>query len=402
MTKVRELSNWIDGFLEFTEKKNAPEHFRRWCAYAAIGGVAERRVWTWIMDFQCFPSLYILLMARPGIGKSTLIKVVEKLWAKCPKVRVGPSGMTKAALLDHITEEAHELFYNGSSYRYFPLCLASDEFGILLPEHNLEILNVFNKLYDADEGMSDRTRKDGLLVAEKPFLVLLAGTQPDYLGKILPPEAFGMGFTSRIIMVHSTEWEREKQKLFRRLEHPEILEGKLIHDLKMMQKVVGEFVPSKEGEEWIEDWWFNKEPQERPTHHLLDSYKERRAPNLVKLSMIASLAESDELVIERRHFEDAHRLLRHAENYMPRVFQEMTTSPDKRHILELHNWAFKASEKTTDGLISEEELMRQISSRVDAHRAKYFLNILIDSGRVKLAGPNNPGFRKFKPVEVIE
>lgn len=402
MTEVRELSNWIDGFVEFTAKKNAPEHFRRWCAYAAIAGAMERRVWTWIMDFQCFPSLYILLLARPGIGKSTLIKVVEDLWAKTPGVRVGPAGMTKAALLDHIVDEHRELLYNGSSYRYYPLCLASDEFGILLPDHNVELLNVFNKLYDADEGFSDRTRKDGLLVAEKPFLVLLAGTQPDYLGDLIPPQAFGMGFTSRIIMVHSTEWERKKDKLFRRTMNPEVLQGKLIHDLKMMRKLVGEFTPSKEGEEWIEDWWFNKEPKEAPTHHLLSSYKERRAPNLVKLSMCASLAESNELIIERHHFEEAHALLRHAEEYMPRIFQEMTTSPDKRHVLELHNWVFKAGERSADGLVSETDLMRQISARVDAHRAKHFLNILIESGRIKVVGPNNPGYRKFKAVEVIE
>ena len=32
---------------------------------------------------------------------------------------------------------------------------------------------------------------------------MLAGTQPDYLNSFLPPEAWGMGFTSRLIMIYA-------------------------------------------------------------------------------------------------------------------------------------------------------------------------------------------------------
>ncbi|MHA2214231.1 MAG: DUF3987 domain-containing protein [Candidatus Thorarchaeota archaeon] len=135
---------------------------------------------------------------------------------------MGPSGLTKAALIDHINDECkHEVFYNGKSTGYYPLCLASDEFGILLPDHNTDILNIFNSLYDC-KSLSDRTRKDGLKAVEKPFLTLLAGTQPSYLGLILPPTAFEMGFMSRVIMVHAREEEQTETTVFGHKEPPEL------------------------------------------------------------------------------------------------------------------------------------------------------------------------------------
>lgn len=395
---VRAVPDWINGFMEYTDKLRSPEHYRLWTAHSILGGLMERRIWSWQAGFQCYPNLFILLIAKPGIGKSVSINEAEKLWAECRKVNIGPSGMTKAALIDELNESGHDMIYNGYQYRYYPICLASDEFGILLPEHNLELLNLFNTLYDGKDGFSDRTRKDGKKVVEKPILNLIAGTQPDYLGIILPPTAFGMGFMSRVIMIYATK-QKKKRKLFKKDFKPEELRGKLLHDMRIIQKIVGEMELSEEAEEFFEDWYADSD-FDAPNHPMLENYNERRSPTLQKLSMIRSMSRDNELIIEVDDVKNALEMLRAAESQMEEVFKEMTSSGDKKYIIDIHRYCFRYCSDNPDGVISEEKLMGYINGKVDVHRSRYFIEALINGGRIKVKGANNVGYRNFIPVEV--
>jgi hypothetical protein len=361
------------------------DQYRRWTAYGIISGVLERRVWVYATGFRCFPNLFVLLVAPPGIGKSIAVELSEKLWLACRGVNVGPSGLTKAALIDHINDECkHEVFYNGKSTGYYPLCLASDEFGILLPDHNTDILNIFNSLYDC-KSLSDRTRKDGLKAVEKPFLTLLAGTQPSYLGLILPPTAFEMGFMSRVIMVHAREEEQTETTVFGHKEPPELLKDKLVHDLKTMQKLIGEMDTAPDAMEWMEDWYKDRRIH-APSHPMLTHYCKRRHASLMKMAMIHSIARNNDLLIELEDFESAWATLSAAEEGMPEIFKEMTSSPDKRVIEEIHRWCFRYLIANKTDCVPEAKVMNYIQGKADVHRAKYFLSSLTDSGRLRVKG----------------
>ena len=80
----RKLPNWVDGFYEHTLNLPTPNLFRKWSAIAAIAGVLERKAWVHTLGSNLYPSLYTVLVAPPGVGKTILTSRVEQLWGLLP------------------------------------------------------------------------------------------------------------------------------------------------------------------------------------------------------------------------------------------------------------------------------------------------------------------------------
>lgn len=398
MTAIRELPDWIDTFLEYTDQVPSPEHFRRWAAYSAIAGVVERRVWSILRGKFCYPNLYVLLVARPGIGKTVAIDEVIDLWTHCGKIRLAPSGMTKAALIDHINEKHSNLMINGTPQMYHPLCIAAGEFGVLLPDHNIDFLNVLNDMWDCRTLFEDRTRKDGHKIVERPYINMIAGTQPAYLKLILPDVAFNMGFTARIIMVHAAFGV--EQDMFAPFIAKEYLKDKLVADLKIMQNQIGVLEPSAEAREFISGWYWQRE-EDAPEHSLLTSYNVRRPQQIQKLAMISSISRDGEGVIEKQDYERALKMLLEAEKDMPQIFKEMASSEDTKELEEIMRWCFEYVEETGQQTVHETDLNNYINGRVPVHRIDFFLKALISSGKLEVVGVALPGQRQFRPIKIV-
>ena len=103
--RVRILDNWVDSFLEYTSMIPSPELFRRWAAYSAIAGALERRTWIQSSGKILFPNTIILLVSKPGVGKSNAIDEIVKLLVGVGNLNISPDGMTKAALIDQLLEK---------------------------------------------------------------------------------------------------------------------------------------------------------------------------------------------------------------------------------------------------------------------------------------------------------
>jgi hypothetical protein len=84
---------------------------------------------------------------------------------------------------------------------------------------------------------------------------------------------------------------------------------------------------------------------------------------------------------------------------MPEIFKEMTSSPDKRVIEEIHRWCFRYLIANKTDCVPEAKVMNYIQGKADVHRAKYFLSSLTDSGRLRVKGAATPGARMFIPQE---
>jgi len=395
---VRDVPDWIECFMEYTDKVLAPENYRRWTAYSVLAGVIERRCWSYVSGRTCFPNLFIILVGRPGVGKTVSVDEAIEMWVACRHVRLAPSGMTKAAFIDHINDKFHEMSYNGHIQRYHPLCVASGEFGILLPDYNVDFLNLLNDFYDCRNSFTDRTRKDGLKIVDRPYVNLLAGTQPAYLNHILPQSAFGMGFTSRIIMVYSGQGV--ENKMFESDVKTDVLKKKLVHDLQLIQKVIGQFERTPEATEFMEDWYQNVKDSEAPDHSLLQNYNTRRPIHMQKLAMLSSISQRNDLTLQVEDYKRGMKLLLDAETQMPEIFKEMTHSEDEKDIKEIHRYVFSYCKRTGEEGIPVTKLRNFMTKRVPVNKMSFFLETLIQTGRLKLAGANIPGHECYKPFKV--
>jgi hypothetical protein len=386
---VRLCQDWIESFLRFTSDTPSPPIFRKWSAISAVAGALQRRVWTVTTGQRTYPNMYILLVAPPGIGKSVAINPTGELWRKVPGVHCAPNSVTRASLLDVLNTAAVKIIQQNGDFKSFhALTVAASEFGVLVPAHDLEFINTLNDLYDAPaEFKEHRRHRNEQVEIDSPILNILGGTQPAYLDTLLPEQAWGMGFTSRVIMVYSAK--NIKPKLFNNHAASTKLSDNLKGDLTTVNKLYGEIRFSETAQAELEAW-HDKGLPPVPTHSRLQNYNARRIMHILKLSMVSSASRGNDLLIDSVDLTRAQDWLLEAEERMPDIFRDMQGRSDGTVINDLHSflWKIYAREQKP---IHESRLFSFMQTKVPAEKIVRILEVAERSGKInRTAGTEAP------------
>jgi len=278
------------------------------------------------------------------------------------------------------------------------MLVAAPEFGTLLPSYDLTFLNVLNDVYDCRNMFEDGTRKTGGIKIDRPHINLIGGTQPKYLGEILPESAYGMGFCSRIIMIYAGQ--RIITKMFKNKGRNKVLHKNLLTDLKEIANLCGEFEWEQEAQDEAEAW-DSLEITDGPQHSLLQHYNSRRVRHGIKLAMVLSAARGSDLIVTYKDFMDTKALLLQAEEWMPEVFKEMSSSSDSNEMEEIQRFAFHYCKKYDVDVVPEHKIVHFMSSRIPVSKTTFFIDAMINSKILNVVGVNmGSGKRMFKPVSV--
>lgn len=333
--------DWVTAFLELTEGLPTPAIFRLWSAISAIASAMERRVWVKALPVPTYPNMFVLLVAPPGTGKDQSISPAHKLLADSKVALLAPDDMTKAAMIDVLDNTRRRVLYNGETIVYSPLCIMVPEFGTLVSAHDLEFFSVLNKLFEnKDDHRSQRRGHHGgkEINVPRPTLNILGGTQPGYLGSLLPEEAWHMGFTSRLLMIYAAG--SPGVALFEAPPDHGELRGALVRGLQAIGKLVGEFAVEPEAKGEIKLWASAGMPPV-PEHARLAHYNGRRLQLMLKLCMVASASARNDLVIALPDVQRARSWLLGAEQVMPDIFRDMHMKSDQVLMTECHRFVWK-------------------------------------------------------------
>lgn len=393
---TRRPQDLIESFLEYTSGIASPEIFRLWAGIGMVAALLERRVYVETAGERLYPNLYVLLVAPPGVGKTQAIKATKAFWKKVPGLFVSPDNMTKASLIDSLQKASRKLVKSPTELIEFnSLQIAADELGVLMAEHNLDFLSHLNKIYDCPAEFEEDKRmfKEPIFIPE-PQLNILAGTQPGFMASIFPDEAWGMGFTSRLIMVYSAQ--KLKVSLFdtKAKSVPDFTA--LVDDMKTVMDLYGRISWTKDAQSLIMDWHMRGHAESEPQHTKLEHYVVRRILHLLKLCMVASISRSNEMLIREEDFHRALTWLLMAEATMPDVFRNMTQKSDAMVIQELHFflWTLYSKEKKP---VHMSRLVHFLQAKVPSERIMRILeiaeraNIVIRMAGTETFRPANKG-----------
>lgn len=391
----RRLANFLEAFMEYTDGIPSPEVLRKWSAIACLSGAMRRKLKVALSTGEMYPNTIILLVSPPGVGKSQAIGVVHDLWTATAQFNVAPSSITKASLIDVVKRGHKGEAINGAQLDQFHSALiAAPEFGVLVPSYEHVFMNTINDLYDCGPIFVEATRKHGEITIDNPHISILSGTQPKYLAETFPEAAFGLGFTSRIMMVWAPFPVRIS--LFGKISKPQSLRKDLIHDLRLISQMRGEFQWSPDAAGLLDEWHMGgMEPV--PEHHKLLSYNTRRPAHAIKLCMIMSIAESNDLIIERHHVEQARDLMLSAELEMPDIFKSMVSKSNTDDFEEVWHFVWREANRRKVKFVPEHSVIQFLASRVPANMVSYVLETMVKSGMLKhfeeISLP--PGQRRF-------
>lgn len=388
MTRINE--DWVDAFISYTSNLPSPELFRKWAAISCIAGALERKVWVQAMGSALFPTMYIILVAPPGVGKTVVTSLVGKLWKEIPDHHVAASSVTKAALIDDLKDAERTIIRpqdTPSQVTFNSLKIASNELGVLIPSYENDFMNVLTDIYDG-HGYSERRRtNDKQFALDAPQINLLSATTPGYLNNMLPEGAWDQGFLSRTMLVYSGE--RVLISPFGKVANREEQTKSLYADIKSIARAYGEIKFSADAAEALVKWHMSGgEPA--PDHPKLHNYLTRRTAHMIKLCMISCISAGESKVISLDHYQRAMDWLIELEHFIPDIFKSMQSGGDQKAIEDTWYMSMRLYAETKKP-IEERILVQFLQRRVPAHSIDYILKIMVRAKILKETQVNKIG-----------
>lgn len=326
---ARELTNWLDAYLEYTDNSESPLSYHTWCGLSVIAGALQRRVYLkWGLGQVIYPNIYVVLIGPSGrTRKGVAIGIAKDLLKQVPGITVTPESSSGRQAMILAMKRASVNFQDPTDGKVKYHCAVtafSEELSVFLGQGDIAYLSNLTDWYDSKDDWEYETVGRGKDTLHGLCLNLVGGTAPDWIQSMIPHEAVGGGFTSRIIFIV----EEKKRKIvpehtmtLREIE----LNEKLGRDLERISKLSGEIMMSREAKERYVKWYVEQSAQADAGILAIDDprfagYNERRATHIRKLLLICCAARGDDLCVNGEDFDRALRLLQDAEVNMHKTF----------------------------------------------------------------------------------
>lgn len=373
----RELSSWIDYFVEHTNGIQSQRIFRQWAAISTVAAALERKVHIISQGRPVFPNLYIFLVGPPGSGKTRAVDESEDIFRALKSHKIAPTSMTKASLIDAL-KESERAIPGQIEGTFNALYLAAKELGALLPGYDTDFMNALVYLYDSIPYGEKRRSKDISFTIDKPLLNLIACTTPSFLNEMLPLGAWEQGFLSRVVIAYSDILEDTKLDLLQETKPRDpTLTKALEKDLVHIGQRIGRYQFDREAALAMESWNDDRRKTE-PAHPRLTHYNTRRPLQLLKLTQIAA-ADRGSNTIGILDVQRAQNWLTEVEGGMHDIFTAMTYGGDARVTNELHHYVIV--QQTREGKVVQlADVFRFLQSRVPSHNVQRIINMMFQTG----------------------
>ena len=321
----RMLSDWLAGYIEYTKNTEPPLSYHIWVGISTIAAALERKVYMKWGHSDIYPNQYIVLIGPSGQSRKGEAVNLARNFIDHIGVNVGAQSTTQEALISKL-KDSTSTYQNAQGEPKFQsaLTIISDELTVLLRQKDVQLLGYMTDWYDSRPEWTYETKHQGIDRVTGVCVNLLGATAPDWLPSILPTEAVGGGWTSRVIFVV----ENYKGKV---ISNPNLfgvdekLKKKLEHDLEQIHILRGQYEFDEEALANYVNWY---EAQERGIKKGIfpipdpkfSGYISRRATHIKKVAMALSASRGDDLIITNEDLLRAQKILENAEKKMQRAF----------------------------------------------------------------------------------
>lgn len=328
----RRLSDWISGYLEYADESEPPLSYHTWVGISMLASVLRRRVYfKWGYE-TIYPNMYIILIGPSGkCRKGTAMRLGYEV-IRDVGIKIVSESITREALIRNMKNSVDSVVDPDTRKVQYHCSLSciSEELSVFLGQNDVKFLADLTDWYDSKDKWTYETKNSGVDSIQGLCFNLLGATAADWLVSILPQEAIGGGFTSRIIFVV----EENKRKT---LPKPHLSKRSaallvtLKSDLEHISTMAGRFDFSTDTEDQYTSWYQAQDTQTAKGKPPINDprfagYCERRATHLRKLCMIFSASRGDDMMITPDDFRRALSVLTAVEVKMPKVFSGLGTS----------------------------------------------------------------------------
>jgi hypothetical protein len=367
--------------------------FRKWCAISLIAAALEQRVCMVTGKGQLFPNIYCFLVAYAGVGKTATVRKSKQYYLEIPDPHLAPTSLTGASMIDAMVKHKRFIPIPGAeALDYNSMYLNADEISTFMHKYDNEVIGIMSSFYDQDGYSQWRRGNELKILIKSPQLNVLCGATPSNLMSLMPEGAWEQGFTSRIIMIFSDERILGDDFLLTN----KSLNPDLVHDLRVISSLLGEFKITDAYRDAIKEWRKAGEPPV-PTHPKLLHYVTRRRVHIYKLSMISAIDRSDGLVVTKDDFDRALSWLCEAEASMADVFKAGAGNADAKAMDEIYHYVLTSC--TGGRKIADYRIVNFAKARIPLTSIDKVIKVMEASGLLCQAGldPKNKNRILYTP-----
>ena len=351
----------------------------------------EQKVWV-KTSRPLYPNLYVLILGHPGVGKTRTVREARHYVQDLPDFHLAPVSLTFSSLVDSLVAAKRMVVrLPDSPLEYNSMFIAADELGAFIHSYDNEMIAGLSAFYDPDPYSQSRRSRDLKIQIKSPQLNMLCGSTPSNLMKFMPEGAWDQGFTSRLIMIFSDEriiGDDFAPKAHNRTDELE-------HDIRIINSLTGEFEVTSDYRDAVNNWRALGEIPV-PSHPKLLHYVTRRRAHLYKLSMIAAIDRSNQLILTKDDFNRAMGWLLEAEAAMPEIFKAGVGNADAQALEEIKHFIM-INDKGKG--VPEFKIIACARKLIPLHSIMRVIDVMVGSGLIREVTSTIPRQRMFRLVE---
>jgi hypothetical protein len=388
----RNVKGWLEHYIEFMKNTEPAAVFDKWTGHSMIAAALRKKVKLPYGRINYYPNLYIVFVAEPGIARKTqAISFGVKLLQEIPDVVMSADQITKEALLQDLEAAGmDEPMPDGENLRHSSLSIISKEFESFIGQKkdNTKMIVFLTDMFDCAEMPTKyRTKNSGSNVIPSVFVNLLAATTPESLASCLPATAVGGGLTSRILFIWAEDKKCKSPKPSMTASEKKLQEA-LIKDLYQISRIAGNYSMSSSADEFWYNWYMHYD-EKSPNRICLDKsfagWYARKPTYILKMAINRAASETNELVIDIQHIQQAIADIESVEANMGLVFRAIGKSDITSEVDNIAQLIY------TYGTISEHKLMALTWRDIDSNKFDNCIKTVLRTGTVErfIKGPKS-------------
>lgn len=323
--------SFLQDYTTFTSGNEAPPIFHTWSALSVLSSAVSRRVWVEQGFFTVYANMYILLVGTAGIKKSTAMDVGCGLIQAVKDIPIAPASITREALTQWMAEKESPckktyavLKENGNTgiEEYTHVSMFSNEFITLInaASGTSGMIEMLTDIFDR-KVFEVKTKNKGTDFIEKPYITLLGCLTTSTLSNLFSTKIISSGFSRRCVFVHSNDYGTPVPR-------PSLSPAqyaawdRCVARIKALQAISGEFTWDSEATAWFDSWYVkNHQLKVTADSDILRGFLQTKPSYVLKIAMLTTLSESDNLVLTKEHLQLAVAMLNDVESGMLELFQ---------------------------------------------------------------------------------
>lgn len=368
-----------DIYIEHLGITEAPVEWSRFCLYALVAAAAADRVWfQYRPTARTIPALYVMLVGASGMGKDESIGPARDLAEALPAVKTFTAQCSGQALIREMAAAQAPPLGGGQPRS---LWFMTPELGLSLGEGGkaIGLIKILTGLYSMggkQMTLETSTLMNGKAKVVNPCLNWLAGTTTHWLKQSISVDDIEAGFGSRIFMCFK-ELDFKGPRVLRAKAPANFwqLRDELIGRLQRITELSGAFRQTV-GAAQVEEVWYAQRPA--PVAEHLTAWWMREKENALKIAMVLSLCDRDDLVITDAHMARAQEICAYAGRQLDVLCTCAGLTRDQHGNKALGLYIRKR------GIVGYNQLFKYSLAQLDMNRYKFTeaLNSLVESGQV--------------------